>query len=87
MRLEGKLNLLAVGYQEEVTMTLDFVVTDQTGVWLFEPLTEEAKNFIREKVGFDECFWQAQSLVVDYRDAGVLSEDLRDEGFVVATRH
>ena len=42
-------------------MTLDFVVTDQTGVWLFEPLTEEAKNFIREKVGFDECFWQAQS--------------------------
>ncbi len=68
-------------------MALDFVVPDPVGVWLFEPLTEEAKNFIRENVGFDECIWQAQSLVVDYRDAGVLSEDLQDEGFVVVTRH
>jgi hypothetical protein len=68
-------------------MTLDFVVTDQASVWLFEPLTEEAKKFIRENVGSDEWFWQDHSFVVDYRDAGALSEDLLDEGFVIETRH
>ncbi len=68
-------------------MALDFIVTDQASVWLFEPLTEEAEKFIRENVGFDEWLWQAKSLVVDYRDAGALSEDLQDEGFVVVTKH
>ncbi|WP_424360362.1 hypothetical protein [Methylocystis parvus] len=68
-------------------MTQDFLISDQTGVWLFEPLTEAAKNFVRNYLSFDELLWQEQSLVVDYRDAGALAEDLAEEGFKIATRH
>ncbi len=68
-------------------MTHDFLITDQAGVWLFEPVTESALKFVREKLNLDEWLWSGQSLVVDYRGAGALAEDLEDEGFTVATRH
>ncbi len=68
-------------------MALDFIVTDQASVWVFEPVTENARKFIREHASFDECLWQDQALVVDYRDAGALNDDLLDEGFVVIARH
>lgn len=68
-------------------MTQDFLISDQTGVWLFEPLTEAARNFVRDYLSFDEPLWRDQSLVVDYRDAGALAEDLAEEGFAIATRH
>ncbi len=68
-------------------MTQDFLITDQAGVWLFEPLTESALKFVRENVNFDEWLWRGRSFVVDDRGAGALAEDLEDEGFIVATRH
>ncbi|MGJ0392624.1 MAG: hypothetical protein ACR650_07675 [Methylocystis sp.] len=68
-------------------MTQDFLITDQAGVWLFEPLSEAAQKFVREKVNLDEWLWRGQSFVVDYRGAGALAEDLEDEGFKVATLH
>jgi hypothetical protein len=68
-------------------MTQDFLISDQTGVLLFEPLTEAAKNFVRNYLSFDELLWREQSLVVDYRDAGALAEDLEDEGFAIKTQH
>jgi hypothetical protein len=68
-------------------MTQDFLISDQTGVWLFEPLTEAARNFVLNCLSFDELLWREQSLVVDYRDAGALAEDLAEEGFSIATRH
>lgn len=68
-------------------MTQDFLITDQEGVWLFEPMTEAALRFVREKVSFDEWLWRGQSFVVDYRRAGALAEDLGDEGFTLVTRH
>jgi hypothetical protein len=68
-------------------MTQDFLVTDQTGAWLFEPVTEGALKFVREKVSFDQWMWCGKSFVVDYRDGGALAEDLEDQGFIVMTRH
>lgn len=67
--------------------TQDFIVTDQASVWLFEPLTEAAQEFVREKLNFDEWLWQGPSFAVDYLAAGALTEDLRDEGFMVVTKH
>jgi hypothetical protein len=68
-------------------MTQDFLVTDQIGAWLFEPVTEGVLTFVREKVSVDAWMSHGQSFVVDYRDAGGLAEDLEDEGFTVTTRH
>ena len=68
-------------------MTQDFIITDQTGVWLFEPLSEAAQNFVRDKVGVDEWLWCGKAFVVDYRGAGAIADDLEDEGFTVTTRH
>jgi hypothetical protein len=69
-------------------MTQDFLITDQVGAWLFEPMTEAALIFVRDKVNFDEeWLWRGQSFAVDYRGAGALAEDLEDEGFTVETRH
>lgn len=68
-------------------MTKDFIVTDQTGVWLFEPLSEAAQNFVRDKADVDEWLWFGKVFAVDYRAGGGLAEDLEDEGFTVITRH
>ena len=68
-------------------MTQDFIVTDQTGVWLFEPLSEAAQNFVRDKVGLEEWLWCGRAFVVEHRGGGALAEDLEDEGFTVITRH
>ncbi len=68
-------------------MTQDFIVTDQAGVWSFEPLSEAAQNFVRDKADVDEWLWCGKLFVVDYRSGGALAEDLEDEGFTVITRH
>ena len=68
-------------------MTQDFLITDQVGVWLFEPLSEAARHFVRNYLSFDEILWREQALVVDYRDAGAFAEDLEDEGFAIASGH
>lgn len=68
-------------------MTQDFLISDQIGVWLFEPLTEAARNFMRNELAIDEPLWREQSLAVDYRDAGALAEDLADIGFTIARPH
>jgi hypothetical protein len=68
-------------------MTQDFLITDQVGAWLFEPMSEAALKFVRDKGNVDEWLWRGQSFVVDYRGAGALAEDLEDEGFAVTTRH
>lgn len=67
--------------------TQDFIVTDQASVWLFEPLTEAAQQFVRDRLTFDEWLWQGQRFAVDHLAAGALTEDLRDEGFMVVTKH
>ncbi len=67
--------------------TQDFIVTDQSSVWLFEPLTEAARRFVRQNVNMDEWLWMDRQFVVDYLAAGALAEELQDEGFTVATRH
>jgi hypothetical protein len=67
--------------------TQDFIVTDQSSVWLFEPLTEAAQRFVRQQVALDEWLWLGQRFAVDYLAAPALAEDLENEGFMVETRH
>ncbi len=68
--------------------TQDFVITDQASVWLFKPLTKAAQEFVRGgHVGLEEWLWRGQALVVDYRTAGALAEELQDEGFTLKTVH
>ncbi len=67
--------------------TQDFVITDQASVWLFEPRTEAAQRFVREKLNFDEWLWLGRRFAVDYLAAGALAEDLQEEGFRVVTKH
>ncbi len=65
-------------------MTQDFLITDQAGVWLFEPLSESARKFLHRYMNFEEWPLIGESLAVDYRGAGALAEDLEDEGFTLA---
>ncbi len=68
--------------------TQDFVITDQASVWLFEPLTKAAQEFVRGgHVGLEEWLWDGQVFAVDYRTAGALAEELQDEGFTLKTAH
>jgi hypothetical protein len=68
-------------------MNQDFLIIDQVGVWLFEPLTEAAQKFVHDELNFDEWLWRGRCFAVGYREAGSLAEDLEDQGFTVATRH
>lgn len=68
-------------------MTQDFLITDNAGVWLFEPLSEAAIRFTCVNANFDELLWRGKALVVDFRGAAALVDDLEDEGFTLVTRH
>ena len=68
-------------------MTPDFIVTDQVSVWLFEPLSEAAFKFVRDNMDLEECPCCGQSFAVDYRNGGLLADDLECEGFSLMTRH
>jgi hypothetical protein len=68
-------------------MTQDFIVTDQSSVWLFEPLTEAARQFVRQQIERDDWLWVGQGFAIDYLAAGALAEDLQNEGFIIHTRH
>ncbi len=56
-------------------------------IWLFEPRTEAAQRFVREKLNFHDWLWLGRRFAVDYLAAGALTEDLQEEGFRVVTKH
>ncbi len=68
-------------------MTQDFIVTEEASVWLFEPLTKAAQDFLRRAVDPEEWFWRGRSLVIDDRMAGALAEELSDEGLTLDRMH
>jgi hypothetical protein len=80
-------NVKGIPRKKGETMTQDFLITDNAGVWLFEPLSEAAIRFTCVNANFDELLWRGKALVVDFRGAAALVDDLEDEGFTLVTRH
>lgn len=62
---------------------MDFKVTTQGSIWLFEPLTERAKNFTGTDLQVEGWQWIGPAFGVDARIANNLVSSLEDEGFVL----
>lgn len=62
----------------------DFIITTTGGsIWLFEPVTESAKNFTGTDLQVESWQWLGKAFGVDARIAGQLIESLEDEKFVL----
>lgn len=61
---------------------IDFIVnTAGFSVWLFEPVTETAKNFTGTDLNVEGWQWLGNAFGVDARLANDLVSALEDEGF------
>lgn len=61
----------------------DFIITTGGSIWLFEPVTESAKNFTGTDLQVESWQWLGKAFGVDARIAGQLIESLEDEKFVL----
>ena len=64
-------------------METDFKVTTHGSVWLFEPLTQIAKNFTGTDLDVQGWQWMGPAFGVDARLANDLVSALEDEGFIL----
>lgn len=63
-------------------MDTDFKVRVEGSIWLFEPLTEAAKEFT-SNLGLEGWRWMGNSFGIDARPANNLVTALEEEGFVL----
>lgn len=62
----------------------DISISDHGSIWLFRPISEEAKAFFDENVASEPWQWLGGALGVEARYAGGLAFDLVNEhGFEV----
>jgi hypothetical protein len=61
----------------------DVLVTNEGTVFLFNPLTARAKEWVDENVDPD-AQWFGTTLVVEHRFAWALAQGMIDEGLVLA---
>ncbi len=52
-------------------------------VWLIEPVSQAAKEFVLEQLDIEEWQWAGVGFAVDHRAARDLCQALTDEGFSV----
>lgn len=52
-------------------------------VWTFEPITDEAREWIVESISFDDWQWVGNALGVDHRLADEILQIMIDDGFRV----
>ena len=64
-------------------MDTDFKVRVEGSIWLFEPLTEIAKNFTGTDLDVQGWQWMGNAFGVDARIANNLVTALEEEGFVL----
>lgn len=64
-------------------MDSDFKVRVEGSIWLFEPVTETAKNFTATDLDVQGWQWMGNAFGVDARIANDLVSSLEDEGFVL----
>lgn len=67
-------------------METDFIVETHGSIWLFEPVTEIAKNFTGTDLDVQSWQWMGPKFGVDARLASDLLSALEDEGFVMEVR-
>jgi hypothetical protein len=61
----------------------DVLVCDGGTLWLFHPLSERAKEWVREHIAADPWQWLGRQLVVERRFAPDLIEAMREVGLIV----
>lgn len=64
--------------------TPDVLVHNEGTVFVFNPLTARAKEWIDEKVQTESWQWLGTRLVVEHRYAWALAQGMQDEGLVLA---
>ena len=67
----------------EGTPAPDVLVANEGTVFLFNPLTERAKDWIDDNVSSESWQWLGTTLVVDHRYAWGLAEGMNDAGLVL----
>ena len=67
---------------QEKQVTPDILVHNEGTVFLFNPLTARAKEWIEENVQAD-AQWFGTTLVVEHRFAWGLAEGMKDAGLVL----
>jgi hypothetical protein len=67
---------------QEKRVTPDVLVANEGTVFLFNPLTSRAKEWIEEYVA-DDAQWFGTTLVVEHRFAWGLAQGMRDGGLVL----
>ena len=62
---------------------MDFMVTTHGSMWLFEPLSERAKNFTGTDLDVQPYQWLGKAFGVEARLANDLVTALEEEGFEI----
>jgi len=68
---------------KEKAVTPDVLVSNEGTIFLFNPLTAQARAWIDENVQPD-AQWFGTTLVVEHRYAWALARGMKDEGLFVA---
>lgn len=61
----------------------DFIVQNHGSIWLFQPVSEQAKELAQNDMGLEDWQWLGKSFSVDHRPAHALVQQLQDEGYEV----
>jgi hypothetical protein len=67
----------------EGTPAPDVLVANQGSVFVFNPLTARAKEWIEENVQSEDWQWFGTTLVVEHRYAWGLAQGMQDAGLVL----
>jgi hypothetical protein len=62
---------------------VDVLVTNEGTIWMFTPLTDEAKEWVKENVPTESWQWMGNSFCCEHRYAPDLVEGMRGAGLVV----
>jgi len=64
-------------------MDADFKISVQGSIWLFEPVTETAKEFTSNELSVQGWQWMGKAFGVDARIGNNLVSSLEEEGFIL----
>lgn len=62
---------------------IDVIVTNEGTIFLFEPRTEAAREWVREHVQLEGWQWFGPAFCVEHRFALDLAQGMTDDGLVV----
>ena len=62
---------------------VDVLVYNEGTIWLFNPLSERAKEWVTEHVAAEPWQWRSHALAVEHRYAPAIAEAMVGDGLVV----